>query len=87
MLSTFLARHDEALPDLRAALRGARTLGDRLWEARTLSNLSLLYLDVGNVEQAMRALEDARRFFESEGQEVEAVRALHNQGSLAFDTR
>jgi len=84
MLSTYLARHDEALPDLRGALRGARSLGDRLWEARTLSNLSLLYLDVGNVAQAMRALEDARRFFESEGQEVEAVRALHNQGGLAF---
>jgi CHAT domain/Tetratricopeptide repeat len=86
MLSTFLARHEEALPDLRGALSGARKLGDRLWEARTLSNLSLLYLDVGNVAQAVKALEEARRFFESEGQEVEAVRALHNQGALAFDS-
>ena len=84
VLSLILSRHSEALTDLRGALRGARTLGDRIWEARTLVAMSLLHLDIGNVTQAERALEQARQIFEAEGQHLEAVQALHSQGSLAF---
>jgi hypothetical protein len=84
VLSMVMGRHREALADLRTALRGVRALGDRVWEARTLNNMSLLHLDVGEVVKAELALDDARRIFEAEGQNVEAVAVLHNQGSLAF---
>src|SRR4051812_26221002 len=49
VLSVLLARHREALVDLRGALRGARALGDRIWEARTLGVMSLTHLSVGDV--------------------------------------
>ena len=84
VLSVILGRHHEALADLRSALRGTRTLGDRLWEARTLSTMSELHLDVGDVGRAERALDEARRIFEAEGQEHEAVQTLHDQGYVAF---
>ena len=56
VLSMVLGRHHDALVDLRGALRGVRALGDRIWEARTLNNMSLLHLDVGDVVRAERAL-------------------------------
>ena len=84
VLSMVLGRHHDALADLHGALRGVQALGDRVWEARTLTNMSLLHLDVGDIGRAERAMDQARRIFESEGQSVEAVTALHNQGSLAF---
>ena len=81
VLSVVLGRHREALADLRGALRGARASGDRIWEARTLVAMSLLHLDVGDASRADRALEEARRIFEAEGQDLEALQALHDQGS------
>jgi len=84
VLSVILGRHREALVDLRGALRGARRLGDRVWEARTLEILSVLYLETGNVDEAERALTEARRIFEAEGQALEAVQAVHDQGYVAF---
>jgi len=84
VLSIILGRHHEALADLRGALRGARKLGDRIWEARTLEILSLLHLDIGDVVAAERALVQARRIFEAEHQDLEAVQAVHDQGYLAF---
>jgi tetratricopeptide (TPR) repeat protein len=84
VLSLILARHEEAKPDLRAALSGARRLGDRVWEARTLSNLSTIHLATGDVAAASRLLADAHRIFESEGQRIEAMITRHSQGQLAF---
>ncbi|HET6937538.1 MAG TPA: hypothetical protein VFI19_02985 [Nocardioides sp.] len=84
VLSIILGRHREALYDLREALRGARSLGDRLWEARTLVAMSLLHLDVGDVTRASRALDDAQGIFEEEGQDLEAVQVMHDRGYLAF---
>jgi tetratricopeptide (TPR) repeat protein len=84
VLGVLLARHHEALADLRGALAGARAEGDQLWAARALTVMSALHLDVGDVDQAAVELEEARDLFESEGQELEAMQALHSQGTLAF---
>lgn len=84
VLSIILGRHREALDDLRGALRGATSLGDRLWEARTLVAMSVLYLDVGDVTRAARALDDAQGIFESQGQDLEAVQVVHDRGYLAY---
>jgi tetratricopeptide (TPR) repeat protein len=84
VLAAYLDRREEALADLRGALRGARSTGDRVWEARTLASLSLLHLDVGEVDQAERALARAQEIFESAGQDLEAVQTRHDQAFLAF---
>jgi tetratricopeptide (TPR) repeat protein len=84
VLTELLGRHREALADLRGALKGARSGHDRVWEARTLIAMSLVHLDVGEVDRAERALEEARRIFEAEGQELEAAQAVHDQGYVAF---
>jgi tetratricopeptide (TPR) repeat protein len=84
VLTEVLGRHRDALADLRGALRGARSSGDRLWEARTLVSMSLVHLAVGEVDRAERALEEARRILEAEGQELEAAQAVHDQGYVAF---
>jgi len=84
VLAAYVGRQQEALADLRGALRGARSTRDRVWEARTLASLSLLHLDVGEVQQAERALEQAHEIFVSAGQELEAVQTRHDQAFLAF---
>ena len=84
VLSVVMGRHREALADLRGALRGARALEDRIWEARTLVAMSLVHLDIGEPTRAERALEEARGIFEAAGQEFEAAQAVHDQGYVAF---
>ena len=84
VLTTALARHREALTDLKGALTSARALGDRLWEARTLSTMSFVHLDVGDVATAERVLAEARRIFEAEDQDLEALQAMHSQGTMAL---
>ena len=84
VLSVVLGRHAEALADLRGALRGARALGDRIWEARTLASMSVVHLDMGDVVRAERALEEAHRIFQVEGQDFEAAQNVHDQGYVAF---
>ena len=49
VLTMILARHRDAPADLKGALKGARMLGDRLWEARTLSTMSFVHFYVGDV--------------------------------------
>ncbi len=84
VLSNILGRHAAALADLERALRGVRDAGDRLWEARTLNNVSWLHQALGDPEAAARAAADAELIFEREEEPVEAVRALHNRASVAF---
>ena len=69
---------------MASAARGARILGDRIWEARTRVALSVVHLDIGEVDRAERALEEARLVFEAEGQEFEAAQAVHDQGYVAY---
>ena len=84
VLAYVMGRQREALADLRGALRTARREGDHIWEARTLASMSLLHLDVGEVDRAERSLEQAHRIFVDSGQVLEAVQTLHDQGFLAF---
>ncbi len=84
VLAYVMGRQREALADLRGALRTARREGDRIWEARTLASMSLLHLDVGEVDRAERSLERAHAIFVDSGQLLEAVQTLHDQGFLAF---
>ncbi|WP_248582896.1 CHAT domain-containing protein [Nocardioides sp. InS609-2] len=84
VLSTILGRHREALTDLERALEGVQTAGDRVWEARTLNNVSALHQALGDPDAAARAATRAERMFEREGLPVEAAQSLHNRAGVAF---
>ena len=58
-----------------------RAAGDRVWEARTLNNLSVLHLLLGEPEAAETFVVAAERIFAEEGQPVEAAQARHNRGA------
>ncbi len=81
---SFLGRHEEALEDLRRALRGIRRSGDVVWEARTLNNRASVEMALGAVARAEGDVERAEELFLAAGQDLEAVHALHNRGVLAY---
>ena len=79
-----LGRHSEALADIRRALRGIRSAGDSVWEARALMNRGLIHLTRGALARAEHDILRAEALFQGAGQELEAVDALGNRGLIAF---
>ncbi len=84
VLSAIVGRHREALADYDWSLAAIRSAGDRVWEARTLNNMSVLHLLLGEPEPAETLVVAAERIFAEEGQPVEAAQARHNRGDVAF---
>jgi tetratricopeptide (TPR) repeat protein len=81
---SLLGRHDEALDDLRLALRTVRRAGDLSWEAHIVHNRCLVYLALGAVDQADRDAAEAERLFTRLGHEWPAAQAVHNRGLAAL---
>ena len=79
-----LGRHEAALEDLRRAVAAFRLGGDRLWEARALSNRSEIHVARGSLARAGRDARSAETLFRSAGQELEATYALHNRGIVTY---
>ena len=79
-----LGRPEQALTELRTALRVARTAGDTLWQARCLVNRSWAHATLGAVARADADAEAAERLFTAVGQRREAALAVHNRGGIAF---
>ena len=79
-----LAEEQRALADLEPALASFRVAGDRVWEARTLNVIGGCHLALGEVAEAERAIRAAGEIFTREGQALEAVITVHNEGSIAF---
>lgn len=84
VLSAIVGRRREALADYERALAGLHAAGDRVWEARTLNNISVLHLTAGDAGAAETAAKAAELIFAAEGLEVEAAQVLHNRGGVAF---
>lgn len=78
-----LGRHDEALDDLRKALAVVRQSGDVLWQARILSNRSLVHLTLGALGKADDDARAAELLFDQLGQALESAQAGHNRGIVA----
>ncbi len=78
-----LGRFEEALRDLRLALRAARRCGDRLWEARILHNRAWTWLAIGALGRADADAAAAGRLFDQLGQTLESVQAQHNRAAVA----
>ena len=79
-----LGRHEAALEDLRRAVAAFRAGGDRLWEARALSNRSEIHVARGSLARAERDARSAETLFRAAGQELEATYALHNCGIVTY---
>ena len=77
-----LGRLDEALVRYRSALVGLRRSGDRLAEARLLSNRGVLHGYRGEVDLGVSDLETARRIGDELGQKLIVAASAHNLGFL-----
>ena len=77
-----LGRLDEALVRYRSALVGLRRSGDRLAEARLLSNRGVLHGYRGEIDLGVSDLETARRIGDGLGQKLIVAASAHNLGFL-----
>jgi len=77
-----LGRLDQALVRYRSALVGLRRSGDRLAEARLLSNRGVLHGYRGEVDLGVSDLETARRIGDELGQKLIVAASAHNLGFL-----
>ena len=81
-----IGRYDEAREDLTGAIAGSHSLGDTLWEARSLNNRSDVGLGLGDAAAAETDALRAEELFVRIGQDFEATQAVHNR-ALAVHQR
>jgi hypothetical protein len=78
-----LGRDEEALASYRVALAGFRRAGDRLWQARTLTNRGVLQAYRGDVRAAERDLRRAESLYAELGDRAAVAQVRHNLGFVA----
>lgn len=81
-----LGRYDEALADLRRAVKVLRAGGDRIWEARSRTHRFLVYAALGQATRADHDLVVAEQLLTAEGQDLESAMAIHNRADLAYQS-
>lgn len=81
-----LGRYDEALADLRRAIKVLRAGGDRVWEARSRTHRFLVYAALGQATRADHDLVVAEQLLTAEGQDLESAMAIHNRADLAYQS-
>jgi tetratricopeptide (TPR) repeat protein len=79
-----LARHRDALDDLRRAIPALRRAGDTLWSARAHTARGVAHLALGSPDRADQDFRTAERLYASTDQQVESIFAVHNLGLTAF---
>jgi tetratricopeptide (TPR) repeat protein len=78
-----LSRFTEAMAGYSAALAAFRRLGDRLWQARALTNRGVLHTYQGSLRQAEHDLLAAERLYAELDQELAVAQVRHNLGFVA----
>ncbi|MPZ72801.1 MAG: CHAT domain-containing protein [Nitriliruptorales bacterium] len=78
-----LGRLDDALAAYHMALPVLRRAGDRLWEARLLSNRGVLHVYRSEFPAAERDLQRAAELHDQLGQKLAAAQTRHNLGFAA----
>jgi tetratricopeptide (TPR) repeat protein len=79
-----LGRYDEALADLRQAVRLLQRGRDQVWEARARTHRFLVYSALGEAAHADRDLVVAERLATAAGQDLESAMLVHNRADVAF---
>ena len=78
-----LSRFEEAMIGYSAAVTALRRAGDRLWEARALTNRGVLHAYRGSLRQAEADLRAAEHIYLELGQDLAAAQVRHNLGFVA----
>jgi hypothetical protein len=78
-----LSRFTEAMDGYTAAVAAFRRAGDRLWQARALTNRGVLHTYRGSLRQADFDLSAAERLYLELGQDLAVAQVRHNRGFLA----
>jgi tetratricopeptide (TPR) repeat protein len=78
-----LSRFSEAMEGYSAALAAFRRAGDRLWQARALTNRGVLHTYRGSLRQAEADLLAAERQYTELGQDLAVAQVRHNLGFVA----
>ncbi|KAA1424046.1 CHAT domain-containing protein [Nocardioides antri] len=79
-----LGRHDDAVPEMRAALEDVVDLKNQHWEARTRTWLSHLELRLGRLDAAEVEARRAAEIFTALGSTLEWLTALENLAEIAI---
>jgi tetratricopeptide (TPR) repeat protein len=79
-----VARHHEALEELRQVIPALRQASDVLWAARALTARGLVHLALGTTDRADKDFQTAERLFATTDQVVESIFAVHNRGLAAY---
>ncbi|MGI5128449.1 CHAT domain-containing protein [Pseudonocardia sp. CA-107938] len=79
-----LGRHEEALSDLRLAIKALRDAGDDIWTARALTFRGLISLAGGHIDRADRDFRSAEEIHGRTGQRHEYAVARWNRGLVAY---
>src|SRR5688500_18370588 len=78
-----LARDQQALAAYGAALATFRRSGDRLWQARALTDRGALQVYRGALRAAERDLRRAERLYDDLGEQGSAAQVRHDLGLIA----
>ena len=78
-----LSRFTEAMAGYSAAVAAFRRAGDRLWQARALTNRGVLHAYQGSLRQAEADLLAAERGYTELGQDLAVAQVRHNLGFVA----
>lgn len=78
-----LNRFAEAMAGYSAAVTAFRRAGDRLWQARALTNRGVLHAYRGSLRQAEADLLAAERHYAELGQDLAVAQVRHNLGFVA----
>ncbi len=84
VMLAYVARYDDACRDLRAAIEGFRSSGDRAWEAHSWHNLGFVQLQAGRIEESEAATTRARDLLLALDLPLEALWAEQNLGEIAL---
>ena len=79
-----LGQYSEALDDLNRALPIFRRVGDRVWEARSLTHRAEIYLSTNDFSRAVADYRSADRLHATSGQVLEYAMSQHNLGRVAL---
>jgi hypothetical protein len=78
-----LSRFTEAMAGYTAAVAAFRRAGDRLWQARALTNRGVLHAYRGSLRAAEADLLAAQRWYLELGQDLAVAQVRHNLGFVA----
>ena len=81
-----LGRYDEALADLRQAVRVLQRGRDQVWEARARAHRFMVYSALGQAAHADRDLVVAERLSTATGQDLESAMLVHSRADVAFQS-